>query len=337
MSLATKYRPKDFEEVSSQRATIQILKKQLETKQFSNCYLISGPTGTGKTTLARIFANKINEGRGEPIEIDGASHNGVDSIRALVEESKARSLNSKYKIFIVDECHAISGVGWNAFLKCIEEIPPYTMFLFCTTNPEKVPQTIQNRTMKFHLTKIPLRDIVERLTYICEQEHLNATTESLEYIAKLAQGGMRDAITYLETCTYYSNTLSIENVLACLGDFSYESFFNLTNYLIDGKEKEALSLVDKWYEEGKDLGLFLDQYLSFTLDLLKYCLFKNMQAVQIPALYLKEVSYTTACEDNAKYFGYLTDSILNLKILTKNDPNIKCTVEIKLLAICRGN
>ena len=113
--------------------------------------MFSGSSGTGKTTLARIFANKVNEGKGNPIEIDAASNNGVDNVRYITEEAKTRALDAEYKIFIIDECHMITKEGWNAFLKCLEECPKYTMFIFCTTDPQKVPATIQNRVMRFSL------------------------------------------------------------------------------------------------------------------------------------------------------------------------------------------
>ena len=163
ISLAVKYRPKTFEEALGQGSTIKILRQQIEKGCFGNCYLFAGSSGCGKTTLARIFANLINQGKGSPIEIDGASNNGVESVRAIVDSAGERSLDSEYKIYIVDECHAISSQGWQAFLKCIEEPPKYTIFMFCTTNPEKVPETIQNRLIRFNISKVRTDLIKQRL------------------------------------------------------------------------------------------------------------------------------------------------------------------------------
>ena len=132
-SLAVRYRPDKFEEVCGQGATITILRRQLELREFKNAYLFVGPSGVGKTTLARIFANGINQGVGQPIEIDAASNNGVDNVKAIVSSAQERSLDSEYKIYIVDEAHMITTAGWNAFLKCIEEPPQYTIFIFCET------------------------------------------------------------------------------------------------------------------------------------------------------------------------------------------------------------
>ena len=151
-ALAVKYRPKTFEDVVSQNAIIRILRKQIELKQFKNCYLFCGASGCGKTTVARIFANAINQGNGNPIEIDAASNNGVDNVRQLIKTASERSLDSEYKIIIIDECHALTTQAWQAFLKCIEEPPMYTIFIFCTTDPQKIPTTIINRTMRFNFS-----------------------------------------------------------------------------------------------------------------------------------------------------------------------------------------
>ena len=180
LSLSVKYRPKTFEEVCSQKSIIKILNRQLELNKYSNLYMFSGPSGCGKTTLARIFANKINGGDQGTIEIDAASHNGVDNVREIIEDAQERSLTSQYKIFVIDEVHMITTAGWNAFLKCLEEPPAFTIFIFCTTNPEKIPETIKNRfAMRFDLTKVNTNEIESRLKYICEQEQFENFDESI--------------------------------------------------------------------------------------------------------------------------------------------------------------
>ena len=169
-SIAVKYRPRNLSEIVGQKSIIKVLEKQVQLGQLKNCYLLSGPSGTGKTTLARCFANLVNEGYGQPEEIDAASNNGVDNIRAIIEQANERALEGKYKIFIMDEAHMLTTAAWNAFLKTLEEPPLYTIFMFCTTDPQKIPATITNRVQRFNLTKIETNVIVDRLKYICRCE-----------------------------------------------------------------------------------------------------------------------------------------------------------------------
>lgn len=335
-SLSVKYRPKTFEETLSQSATITILKKQLELGKYTNCYGFCGPSGCGKTTIARIFGTLINKGKGEIIEIDGASNNGVDAVRAIIDDANKRCVDgSEYKIFIIDECHAISTQGWQAFLKTIEEPPKYTIFMFCTTNPEKIPATINNRIMRFNLSKVDANLIKNRLLYICQQEGFTNYETACDYISKLAQGGVRDAISLLEKCANFNTDLAIENVLDCLGDFSYDSFFNLTGALLNKDEGEVLETIENYFNSGKDLKLFVDQYLDFTLDLVKYCLYKNMQSVKIPVNLEQRCINYSSIPNIFNITKRLVEYILEIKNSIKYDVNSKITIEALMLKICR--
>lgn len=335
-SLAVKYRPKDFSEVSSQTSVIKILERMIETGNIKNAMLFCGASGCGKTTLARIFANKINNGIGEPIEIDAASNSGVDNVRTIVKEASERSISGKYKVYILDECHSFSNTGWQAWLKCIEEPPAYTVFIFCTTDPQKIPATILNRVMRFNLTRINSQDIKNRLLYICGQEGYTNYEESCDYLSKICHGGMRDGISLLEKCANYSEDLSINNVLEALGNYSYSVFFKLCNALIDGNEKDVLDIVADYYNKGNDLKLFVNQFMDFCIDVAKYALFKTCDVTQIPVSMENDLKYATGFDNPERYYVYLIDKMLELKNMVKNEVDVRSTVEVVLLQIARG-
>lgn len=170
-ALAIKYRPATWEDVTEQASTTTILQQQLRSGEVKNAYLFCGPAGCGKTTCARIFANEINKGEGNPIELDAASNNGVEDVREIIQQAKTKSLDSEYKIFIIDECHALSNSAWQAMLKIIEEPPAKSIFIFCTTNPERIPKTILSRVQRYDFNRISTEGIVNRLKYILDEEN----------------------------------------------------------------------------------------------------------------------------------------------------------------------
>lgn len=334
-SLAVKYRPRDWSEVCGQSSIMKILTRQLELNQLKNVYLFAGASGCGKTTLARIFANKINNYIGSPNEIDAASNNGVDNVKAIIKSAQERSIDSKYKIFIVDECHMITTQGWNAFLKCIEEPPAYTIFIFCTTDPQKIPATILNRVQRYNITRISTDKVRERLAYICREEGFINYEEAIDYIAKLCDGGMRDAISTLEKCAGYSTDLSINNVLEALGNYSYDTFFALINNIIDGKEGEVLKILEEFYRAGNDLKLFIDMFLSFCLDVSKYVIFNSTDMLKIPSSMEDRLKNSTNFENALQYYMYIVNQLLDLKNMLKNDSNIKSTIEVMFIKMTR--
>lgn len=330
-SLNIKYRPKTFEEVSSQSGLIKILNKQVETNTFKNCYIFTGYSGTGKTTIARIFSNMINHNIGEPIEIDAASHNGVEDIRSLIEGATQRSLDCEYKIYIIDECHMITSAGWNAFLKCIEEPPKYTIFIFCTTDFQKVPETIINRCQVFNLNRISDDLINNRILYICNKEGYTITKEALDFISKIANGSMRQAISYLDKIKDYDTNITLNSVKICIGDYSYDTYFNLTNSLIDHNIIKVQKIIDGVLYNGTDLKIFISNYLSFILQLSKYIILKDIKVTTIPSAYEELVKYTTSIEDSLKWFNNLVDKVLTIKQAIKGDSDPCTTIKAMLI------
>lgn len=334
-ALSVVYRPQRFEDVCSQSSIVKILQRQIDTGEFKNAYLFAGASGCGKTTCARIFANEINKGVGSPIEIDAASNNGVDNVKNIIRSAQERSIDSKYKIYIIDECHSLTSQAWQAFLKCIEEPPTYTIFIFCTTDPQKIPETIKNRVQRYTFNRIPVNIIRDRLAYICRQEGFTNFAESVDYIAKISDGGMRAAISYLDKCAGYSTDLNINNVLASLGNYSYDTFFSLINSMIDGHEAPVLMTISKFYDEGNDLKLFVDQFINFCMDVAKYALFNSCELTRIPSSMEDRLKHATNFDNATGYYNYVLDKLLALKNMLKNDNTPRVTIEIMLLQITR--
>lgn len=332
-ALAIKYRPATWDDVVEQNSTVIILQQQLESNEVKNAYLFCGPAGCGKTTCARIFAKEINKGYGNPIELDAASNNGVDDVREIIQQAKTKSLDSEYKIFILDECHALSNSAWQAMLKIIEEPPAKSIFIFCTTDPQKIPKTILSRVQRYDFQRLSQIGIVDRLVYIYKQEDLpdsNKVVEALEYIAKIADGGMRDAITLMDKCLAYSSDLTLENVVSALGTVDYTEMVWFTNNLIENRKQDAIKQIETLYNDGKDMKQFVKSYMNFLIDVSKFCLGCDWKYISIPKLadyetWLNKISKTDWLNMP------ILDSIVKLNADIKYSSSVKYDIEATIL------
>lgn len=332
-ALAVKYRPKVFEDMTEQSAIKDILMNQLETKTFQHGYLFTGPAGTGKTTSARIFANMINDGKGNPIEVDAASNSGVDNIRQIMEDAKRKPLDAEYKIFIVDECHSLSNGAWQALLKTLEEPPKFTIFIFCTTNPEKIPNTILSRVQRYQFNKISNDGIVKRLRYILYEEERIIDNDAIEYIAKVVSGGMRDAITLMDKCLSLSNGhLTLEDVLKVIGGEDYGTFFDFLDKLVI-KTVDSIYIIENVYSAGKDVKQFMKDFAKFILEVQKYLISGDNTYITIPQTQenIDELERLKEWRDEVFNAMELVVSINN-QIKWDNDP--KTLIELSILIYC---
>ena len=335
-ALATKYRPRTFKDVVCQDNIKKVLTNQLDTGEVKQAYLFCGSAGTGKTTSARIFANEVNEGKGKPIEIDGASNNGVDNIRNIIDDCRMKSLDSKYKVYIIDEVHMLSIGAFNALLKVLEEPPKGVIFILCTTDPHKIPATILSRVQRFQFKRIPQNEVVKRLQYVLQQEgKITYDMEALQYIAKLADGGMRDALMKLDTVLGYTTEITMEAVLDCLGITNYDYLFKIVSSIIKQDATTPMQLIDDLYKQGKDLKLFVKDLSKFILDLCKLELTQDINTTMIPPE-LKTKCTQLLCKCDLDLLVDIMDAVNKLMDKIKYEQNPKSLIESELIILCLG-
>lgn len=332
-SLAVKYRPMTFDDVVEQDSIKIILQQQLDNDETKNAYLFCGGAGTGKTTCARIFANEINKHQGNPIEMDAASNSSVDDVREIIAQAKTKSLDSEYKVFIIDECHSLSNTAWQALLKLIEEPPAKSIFIFCTTDPQKIPKTILSRVQRYDFQRISHNGVVKRLMQILDWEDITSVEkDAVDYIAKIADGGMRDAITLLDKCLAYSTDLTTENVVAALGTVNYKIMIDLTSAIIIANDQaETIKIIEEIHRSGKDLKQFVKSYMNFVLDLNKYNCLKSFDYLEIPKIYADEVEYLSTDNESCEA---LLDTLIHLNADIKWDTAPKSMIEATLIMEC---
>lgn len=295
----------------------------------------------GKTTSARIIADYMNEGKSSPIELDCASHNGVDDVRAIIEECKTKPMVGKFKIFLLDECHMLSTQAWNAMLKILEEPPEYVIFLFCTTDPQKILGTILSRVQRFNFSRISVNGIVNRLKYIINGENserqpkgeaiISYEESAIDYIARLAQGGMRDSITTLEKCLDYSNNVSLKNVIAVTsGGVTEDLLLEMLSFILNRKCKEALLLFEQIYMSGVDISLFLKLWTEYLQNCTKYMITQTKEITTLSDLTINRLNQAMSFLPDVQH---LLDSVFHIKSNYSTD-DMKILVESWIIEVC---
>ena len=286
------WRPQRFEDVVGQEMITKTLRNAVMTNQTSHAYLFTGPRGTGKTSTAKIFAKAINchhQENGEPcneceickaitngslndvLEIDAASNNGVEEIRDIRDKVKYAPTQADYKVYIIDEVHMLSTGAFNALLKTLEEPPANVVFILATTEPHKIPATIISRTQRFDFKRITSATILKRMEYILNQKDIQYEDAALKVIAKAAEGGMRDALSILDqVISFGENNVTLENALLVTGSVTKTDLLNYLQAVVDQKTPEALEMIHKLVQDGKDASRIVEDLVEYCRDLLLY-------------------------------------------------------------------
>ncbi|PNZ68341.1 DNA polymerase III subunit gamma/tau [Staphylococcus croceilyticus] len=282
------FRPQSFEDVVGQEHVTKTLRNAISKGKQSHAYIFSGPRGTGKTSIAKVFAkaiNCLNPHDGEPcnecaickgitqgtngdvIEIDAASNNGVDEIRNIRDKVKYAPSESKYKVYIIDEVHMLTTGAFNALLKTLEEPPAHAIFILATTEPHKIPPTIISRAQRFDFKAIGTEQIIERLRFVAEEQELQYDDAALEFIAKASEGGMRDALSIMDQAIAFGDEhLTLQDVLDVTGSVDEVALNDLFKEVVDGNVKEAFTRYHRFIAEGKEVNRLINDMIYFVRD-----------------------------------------------------------------------
>ena len=303
-ALYRKYRPKTFDDVYGQQIVVQTLKNVIKNNKLTHAYLFVGPRGTGKTSIAKIFAKTINCLHPEDglscekcdicvsnnlnenvdiIEMDAASNNGVDEIREIRNHITLLPTVSKYKIYIIDEVHMLTTGAFNALLKTLEEPPEHIIFILATTEPHKIPLTIMSRCQSFEFKPIPVTIIKERLKYICTQENINIDDKSLNLIAEESNGGLRDAVSMLDQLNAYADgNIKYEDVLLLNGRINDDEIEKFMTEMVNDDLNSVFTKIESWQEEGKNFIYICEDFIRFLRnELIKFKLENNSNIVNL--------------------------------------------------------
>ena len=345
-ALYRKYRPTNFDEVVGQNVIIKTLGNAIKNNRVSHAYLFSGPRGTGKTSIAKVFAKmlncenlkdlkpcdkcisctQINNNQNiDVIEIDAASNNGVDEIREIRNKITLVPTNSKYKVYIVDEVHMLTTQAFNALLKTLEEPPAHAIFIFATTEYYKIPKTILSRCQRFDFKKVSEKDIYNRLKYIAEQEKINVSDDALNEIAILSDGGMRDSISLLDQAnSYVLDKIEINDIHEINGTISPNEINEFMKLFFNKDLVNLLNKIDEYDNSGKDIIKITQEIIEFLKNLLIYINTNQKQKNSDVCEKLKKLTNTDDLYELIKNFSNLVTDM-------KKSNNVKILFEIEVI------
>jgi len=346
LALYRKFRPLVFDDVVGQDNVVNTIKNQVLNNSFGHAYLFSGIRGTGKTTIAKIFArsiNCLNKKDANPcnecnicksilngssidiIEMDAASNNGVDDIREINENVMFAPSNAKYKVYIIDEVHMLSKGAFNALLKTLEEPPEYVVFLLATTEPNKIPDTILSRCQRYDLKRVSSDDIFKRLVKILNELNTEYDIEALNLIISKSEGSVRDSLSILDQCLSYENKLSYNLVVDILGIIEIEVLNDLVKTITNKNVSSAIELVNETFNKGKDIKQFVESILNY---------FRNLLVVKMHSNAIKLINSSELQYDFYKEYAEkieITEILRILNIFIELEKNIKWSAHSKIL------
>ena len=354
-ALYRKYRPKTFDDVVGQEHITETLKKQVETGRLSHASLFIGTRGTGKTTCAKILAKAVNcehPVNGNPcnqcaacrgiddgsildvVELDAASNNGVDNVRALRDEAVFSPANVRKRVYIIDEVHMLSTSAFNALLKILEEPPAHLMFILATTELHKVPATILSRCQRHSFKRIPVDTIAARLNYVAQQEHLNLQPDAAALLARMADGGMRDALTLLDQCSG-SDVITTETVISAMGLAGNLRTAQLLQSIADGDTAKTLEQFRSLWQDGKDPAALLDELSMLQRDLLMQAVAPRGGRELLSGGYDSETLQTLSGAFTPAQLLANLQSIQDALTAMAAQPNPRIAAELCLIRLCR--
>lgn len=357
-ALYRKFRPTEFEDVKGQEHIVTTLKNQIKADRIGHAYLFCGTRGTGKTTIAKIFAKAVNcehpvdgspcgecpsckaiqEGSSmNVIEIDAASNNGVDNIREIREEVAYSPTQGKYKVYIIDEVHMLSIGAFNALLKTLEEPPSYVIFILATTEAHKIPITILSRCQRYDFRRITMDTIADRLQELVDAEQVDVEEKAIRYIAKAGDGSLRDAISLLDRCIafYLGQKLTYDNVLEVLGAVDTEVFSRILRKILDKNVTGIISDLEELIIQGREPGQFVTDFTWYLRNLLLLKSSDDMEDVldissENLAL-LKEETVLVSADELMRYIRVFSELSNQIRYATQK----RILIEIALIKLCK--